>query len=152
MQYRCKTSARRTSRTTSPTSDTSATGVVNPGSLRILLRTPGETARSQMTSVLRMLCPTDKITGDKVWNLEFGDDWKKLVFYSRRVEFYPPDINETAGVGFYISSIEEKAERSSVIIGPVSRNADATPDFEQMGSWRDVGEGHVLTRGNEIGT
>jgi hypothetical protein len=50
VQYRCKTSARRTSRTTSPTSDTSATGVVNPGSLRISLRTPGEIARSQMTS------------------------------------------------------------------------------------------------------
>ncbi|KAI4712510.1 hypothetical protein J4E89_002777 [Alternaria sp. Ai002NY15] len=71
--------------------------------------------------IIRALVPTHLLQGQGVWALPFGDDWKKLVWHSTRELIYPADI-------------QEKLDKSTLIIGPVSIN------FSELKSWKQATE------------
>ena len=71
--------------------------------------------------VIRALVPTHLLQGQGVWALPFGDDWKKLVWHSTRELLYPADI-------------QEKLDKSTLIIGPVSIN------FSELKFWKQATE------------
>ena len=62
------------------------------------------------------------------WRLEYGTDWRQLVYFSRNSKFYPDELIE-------------KWEAHEALIGPVS--SEATYKFKEMAEWRSVTEGHV---------
>ncbi|KAL1795000.1 hypothetical protein ACET3X_006816 [Alternaria dauci] len=78
--------------------------------------------------IIRALVPQGLLEGEGVWKLNFGDDWKKLVWHSRNSEPYPPNI-------------QEKHDQSKIIIGPVSINE--TWAFRKMKSWKEVTESNT---------
>ncbi|KAJ4985503.1 hypothetical protein SVAN01_08974 [Stagonosporopsis vannaccii] len=71
----------------------------------------------------------------KTWRLNYGYEWRKLVWYSRTQNDYPKDILD-------------KHMATEVFIGPLS--VDATPKFEAMSSWTDVTAANVC-RQNDVG-
>lgn len=64
----------------------------------------------------------------KTWRLSYGDEWRKLVWYSRTQEDYPKEILD-------------KHQATKVFIGPLS--VDATPTFIAMSGWQDVTAANV---------
>ncbi|KAF3002513.1 hypothetical protein E8E13_006514 [Curvularia kusanoi] len=65
-----------------------------------------------------------------LWELKFGDMWKQLVYYSRRQESLPKDIQKM------------KADHGC-IQGPISHSHTRT--IVKLNSWADIGMHHVLT-------
>ena len=80
--------------------------------------------------VLKMVArPWDVRIEGATWELEYGDTWGKLVWYSRNRAHYPEDIRQ-------------KYEKTKVFIGPISGNA--TSAFQKLGDWEKVTEEHIL--------
>jgi hypothetical protein len=86
--------------------------------------------------IIRALLPRGLLEGKNVWKVNFSDDWKKLVWYSRNGEPYPIDI-------------QKKWDESKLIIGPVSINVNGS--FQKMKSWKDVSESNTFRVGPEEG-
>lgn len=83
--------------------------------------------------IIRMVCPSYEVDG-KAWRLEYGDDWRKLLWYSRNRETYPEEIQK---------------QRKSVIIGPLCVNH--TKEITKMKTWMEISEKHVFSRNGEVG-
>ena len=84
--------------------------------------------------IIRVLCPQGLLQGEHVWKLEYSDDWRKLIWYSRRGKPYPADI-------------KEKWHSSKLITGPVSINSNM--DIVRLKSWEDVQRKHMYVVGGE---
>lgn len=85
--------------------------------------------------VLKMIArPYDVGIENATWELEYGDEWRKLLWYSRNREQYPDDI-------------AERYEKTKVFIGPIS----ATSVLDQLRNWQQITEDHVLKQYGDHG-
>ena len=66
-----------------------------------------------------------------LWELEYGDEWKQLIYYSRREELLPKALQKI------------KAEHGC-IQGPIAHSHTKT--IVKLESWKDIGRQHLLTK------
>ncbi|KAF2002606.1 hypothetical protein P154DRAFT_593613 [Amniculicola lignicola CBS 123094] len=83
---------------------------------------------------LQMWVPEHHFQDVRTAKLEYGDLWRKLVFYSRRNDTYPEDVNKIA-------------REKDIIIGPVS--TPWTGHFQKMKTWKEVTERNVWRNGGK---
>lgn len=66
-----------------------------------------------------------------LWKLEYGDDWKQLIYHSRREELLPKALQKI------------KADHGC-IQGPIAQSHTKT--LVKLESWKDIGRQHLLTK------
>ncbi|KAL5461914.1 hypothetical protein PMIN06_001992 [Paraphaeosphaeria minitans] len=81
--------------------------------------------------VVLRICSKQQTTQpfNKTWKLEYGDDWRRLVWHSRNSKPFPKQL-------------KEKFSNCDVITGPISINATSTN--RRMKDWTEVNESHVF--------
>lgn len=73
--------------------------------------------------------PLDHLRKENMLELDFGDTWRQLVFYSRRDETYPTDLGRLRS-------------KHKVIHGPIAHNANVA--FAKMKNPSDIQKKHLL--------
>ncbi|KAF1994998.1 hypothetical protein P154DRAFT_624273 [Amniculicola lignicola CBS 123094] len=90
------------------------------------------------TCILQLFVPNDFLNSLKTRRMEFGPDWKELVWTSRKGREYP-------------DSWFKDYSRQEVIVGPISKGAKA--GWSRMKNWKDISRDNVLHLANgEMGT
>jgi hypothetical protein len=84
--------------------------------------------------VLRMACPVHFFNGPHTWNLEYGDDWRKMVWYSRKSVTCPADLIE-------------KFTGKKTITGPLTMISDL--EFKRSKSWTQTNPSNRYVRSGE---
>ncbi|KAF1912280.1 hypothetical protein BDU57DRAFT_522468, partial [Ampelomyces quisqualis] len=78
---------------------------------------------------LSLHVPCDYINSLKTWRLEYGDQWRELIWHSRRSEYYP-------------AAWQKHHSRQELIIGPIAHGANQ--HFSKMKNWEKIGTKNVI--------
>lgn len=79
--------------------------------------------------ILEIYVPNEHLMEMNPWNLAYDDQWRQLIFYSRRDQGYPGEWRK-------------HHSRQKMIVGPVASNANQ--HFCKMKSWDQIRERHIL--------
>jgi hypothetical protein len=85
--------------------------------------------------ILRMSCPDYFFTGPDCWSLDYGDDWKQMVWHCRKTVNCPP-------------SLVQKFSGKKTITGPMTMVSNS--DLKKVTSWSKLTRENLWIKNNEV--